>query len=118
MKIIILLAASLLATGALGQAMNTAKPALPTPSAAVAATPATAATSAAPPAPRPASVPARAEPTRIYRQVLPDGRIVYSDESVAGARLDHTITMPAPIEGNLWSTIPVDWAAGLDWARG
>ena len=78
MKIIILLAASLLAPGALAQATNAAKPALP----------------------------ARAEPTRIYRQVLPDGRIVYSDESVAGARLDHTITMPAPIEGNLWSTEP------------
>lgn len=48
----------------------------------------------------------RAAPTRIYRQVLPDGRIVYSDENVAGARIDHTITMAPPIEGNLWSTEP------------
>ncbi|RJG02512.1 hypothetical protein [Noviherbaspirillum sedimenti] len=50
--------------------------------------------------------PAHQEATRIYRQVLPDGRIVYSDEAVAGARLDHTITMTPPIKGNLWSTEP------------
>ncbi len=38
--------------------------------------------------------------------MLPDGRIVYSDETVSGARLDHTITMTPPIQGNLWSTEP------------
>lgn len=57
------------------------------------------------PSPRPAAS-ARREPTRIYRQVLPDGRIVYSDETVSGAKVDHTITMAPPIKGNLWSTEP------------
>lgn len=58
------------------------------------------------PAPRPAASAPRREPTRIYRQVLPDGRIVYSDETVSGAKVDHTITMTPPIKGNLWSTEP------------
>jgi hypothetical protein len=49
---------------------------------------------------------ARREPVTIYRQVLPDGRIVYSDETVTGAKVDHTITMAPPIKGNLWSTEP------------
>jgi hypothetical protein len=55
---------------------------------------------------RPRAAPARHEPTKIYRQVLPDGRIVYSDETVSGAKIDHTITMTPPIKGNLWSTEP------------
>lgn len=49
---------------------------------------------------------AKREPVTIYRQVLPDGRIVYSDETVTGAKVDHTITMAPPIRGNLWSTEP------------
>lgn len=104
MKTIVLLsaaalAATLLAPGALAQGAA-ANPAT------AAAVPAAGPTlTAAPAAPRTAAA-ARAEPTRIYRQVLPDGRIVYSDESVAGARIDHTITMAPPIEGNLWSTEP------------
>lgn len=57
-------------------------------------------------APRSQAMPSSHEPTRIYRQVLPDGRIVYSDETVAGAKVDHTITMAPPIKGNLWSTEP------------
>ncbi|TCS37444.1 hypothetical protein EDC30_104247 [Paucimonas lemoignei] len=61
--------------------------------------------SRAEPAHRPAAA-SRREPTRIYRQVLPDGRIVYSDETVSGAKVDHTITMTPPIKGNLWSTEP------------
>lgn len=43
-------------------------------------------------------------PTTIYRQVLPDGRIVYSDKAPKGARVDHTITVEPPIKGNLWTT--------------
>ncbi|QAU32777.1 hypothetical protein [Janthinobacterium sp. 17J80-10] len=92
------LAAALFAPGALAQGAGPARPE------------ATAAVPAAVPAPAPAAprtaAPARAAPTRIYRQVLPDGRIVYSDENVAGAKVDHTITMAPPIEGNLWSTEP------------
>lgn len=42
--------------------------------------------------------------TTIYRQVMPDGRIVYSDKVVKGGKLDHTITMPPPLKGNLWTT--------------
>lgn len=103
MKSIVLLsatlAATLLAPGALAQG------AAAKPETAAAVPVAIPAAIAAPAAPR-AAAPVRAEPTRIYRQVLPDGRIVYSDESVAGARIDHTITMAPPIEGNLWSTEP------------
>lgn len=65
-------------------------PAEPMPAAPVAARPAAAATA----------------PTMIYRHVLPDGRIVYSDEAVAGAKIDHTIRMAPAIEGNLWTTEP------------
>jgi len=91
MKPTILLPVCILATtlaggGALAQGPGTA-------------TPGSTATAASP-----AAAPARIEATRIYRQVLPDGRIVYSDEAIAGARLDHTIIMTAPIKGNLWST--------------
>jgi hypothetical protein len=57
-------------------------------------------------APRTQTAHAKREPVRIYRQVLPDGRIVYSDETVSGAKVDHTITLTPPIKGNLWSTEP------------
>ena len=40
----------------------------------------------------------------VYRQVMPDGRIVYSDKLLKGARIDQTITIDPPIKGNLWST--------------
>lgn len=40
----------------------------------------------------------------VYRQVMPDGRVVYSDKAVKGVKLDHTITVEPPIKGNLWTT--------------
>lgn len=80
-------AAALLAPAALAQ-----------PPAAGQVAPAAAAT------PAPAAAPARA--TSIYRHVTPDGRIVYSDEPLDGARLDHTITVAPAIPGNLWSSEP------------
>lgn len=42
-------------------------------------------------------------PTTIYRQVMPDGRIVYSDKAVKGGKVDQTITVEPPIKGNFWS---------------
>jgi hypothetical protein len=39
---------------------------------------------------------------KIYRQVMPDGRIVYSDEPIKGARIDDTITPDPAVEGKLW----------------
>lgn len=43
-------------------------------------------------------------PLVVYRQVMPDGRVVYSDKAIKGIRLDHVITVAPPIKGNLWST--------------
>jgi hypothetical protein len=42
--------------------------------------------------------------TIIFRQVMPDGRIVYSDKAVRGAKRDHTITVEPLIKGNSWTT--------------
>jgi hypothetical protein len=42
--------------------------------------------------------------TTIYRQVMPDGRVVYSDKELKGAKVDHTIKVDPPIKGNLWTT--------------
>ena len=39
----------------------------------------------------------------IYRQVAPDGRIVYADRPLPGARVDHTIKVDRPIKGNVWT---------------
>lgn len=39
----------------------------------------------------------------IYRQVMPDGRIVYADRLLPGARIDHTIKVDRPIKGNVWA---------------
>ena len=53
----------------------------------------------------PAAVPAeeipRPEPigkpaTKVYRQVTPDGRVIYSDKPVKGAKVDETITVDPP----------------------
>lgn len=52
--------------------------------------------------------------TTIYRQVLPDGRIVYSDKAVKGARIDGRINVDQPIKGNLWTTVPSARAARTD----
>lgn len=50
--------------------------------------------------PRP--VPLGEPATTVYRQVLPDGRIVYSDKPVKGARVDETIN--ADRETNTWTS--------------
>lgn len=45
------------------------------------------------PAPQPIPKPA----TKVYRQVTPDGRVIYSDRPLKGARVDDTIKVePAP----------------------
>jgi hypothetical protein len=51
-----------------------------------------------------APAPSTGASTVIYRQVLPTGRIVYSDKPVKGARLDQTLMVEPPIKGNLWTT--------------
>ncbi|OGB27505.1 MAG: hypothetical protein A3I66_06365 [Burkholderiales bacterium RIFCSPLOWO2_02_FULL_57_36] len=38
----------------------------------------------------------------IYRQVMPDGRIMYADRALPGARVDHIIKVDRPIKGNVW----------------
>ncbi len=45
----------------------------------------------------------------IYRQIMPDGRITYSDRALPGGRVDHTIKVERPIEGNVWTA-----ASGAD----
>jgi len=45
-------------------------------------------------------------PTTIYRQILPDGRIVYSDKAEKSGKVDHKITFEPPVEGNLWTAEP------------
>jgi hypothetical protein len=51
-----------------------------------------------------APTPSSGGTTNIYCQVTPDGRVVYSDKLIKGARLDHTITVEPSIEGNSWTT--------------
>jgi hypothetical protein len=41
--------------------------------------------------------------TTLYRQVMPDGRVVYSDEPLKGAKIDQTIKVEPPIKGNAWA---------------
>jgi hypothetical protein len=41
--------------------------------------------------------------TTLYRQVMPDGRVVYSDEPVKGTKIDQTIKVEPPIKGNSWA---------------
>ncbi|MBS0308476.1 MAG: hypothetical protein JSS58_05850 [Proteobacteria bacterium] len=62
----------------------------------------------APPEAATAHVEAPAKPTLIYRQVLPDGRVVYGDKAVSGAKTDQTITVDPAIKGNTWTTEPSD----------
>ena len=40
--------------------------------------------------------------SKVYRQVLPDGRIIYSDKPVKGAKLDDTLTPDPETNGKLW----------------
>lgn len=45
-------------------------------------------------------------PITIYREVMPDGRIVYTDKALKEGKIDHTITVDPPIKGHLWTTQP------------
>lgn len=54
------------------------------------------------PLPAPLGEPA----TRIFRQVMPDGAIVYSDRLLGKAAIDGTIEVDTPIAGNGWTTQP------------
>jgi hypothetical protein len=51
-----------------------------------------------------APAPSGSGATTIYRQLMPDGRVIYSDKAEKGGKLDHTITVEPPIKGNLWTT--------------
>ncbi|HCN88845.1 MAG TPA: hypothetical protein DIT28_06655 [Oxalobacteraceae bacterium] len=74
--------------------------AAPVPASASASAPVTLTAPSAPATPAHAA----AGPTVVYRQVMPDGRVVYSDKAQKGAKIDHTITIDPPIKGNLWTT--------------
>jgi hypothetical protein len=50
------------------------------------------------------SAPSVTAPITVYRQILPDGRVLYSDKAIQGAKVDHTIMIDPPIKGNLWTT--------------
>lgn len=51
-----------------------------------------------------ASVADAQESATVYRQVMPDGRVLYSDKVQKDAKLDETISVVPPVKGNLWST--------------
>lgn len=51
-----------------------------------------------------APAPSASAATTVYRQVMPDGRVIYSDKAIKGGKIDHTITIEPPIKGNLWTT--------------
>ena len=40
----------------------------------------------------------------VYRQILPDGRVVYTDKPQKGTKIDQAITVEPPIKGNTWAT--------------
>lgn len=42
--------------------------------------------------------------TTVYRQVMPDGRIVYTDKAVKGEKIDQTITVEPPSKGKVWTS--------------
>lgn len=50
--------------------------------------------------------PAEGDPgvTKIFRHVMPDGRVVYSDKPLKEGKVDQTIVVDPPIKGNLWTT--------------
>lgn len=54
------------------------------------------------PTPAPLGDPA----TRIFRQVGPNGSVIYSDRPIGNAALDATLTIDRPIPGNGWTTRP------------
>jgi hypothetical protein len=41
--------------------------------------------------------------SRVYRQIMPDGKIIYSDKHIKGARIDETI-VPDPANMNTWKS--------------
>lgn len=48
--------------------------------------------------------PLREPATTVFRQVLPDGRIIYSDKAQQGAKIDQTLRLEAPPQGSsTWS---------------
>lgn len=49
-----------------------------------------------------ASTPLGKPATKIYRQLTPEGQIVYSDELIAGAKVEETIIPDPDVEGRLW----------------
>jgi hypothetical protein len=55
-------------------------------------------------APSATLAPSVTAPITVYRQILPDGRVLYSDKAIQGAKVDHTIMIDPPIKGNLWTT--------------
>lgn len=42
-------------------------------------------------------------PNAVFRQITPDGRVVYSDKVLPGARVDHTLEVDTKTNGDLWS---------------
>lgn len=42
--------------------------------------------------------------TTVYRQVMPDGRVVYGDKAIKGAKVDQTITVEPPPKGSAWTS--------------
>jgi hypothetical protein len=40
--------------------------------------------------------------TKLYRQILPDGRIIYSDKQIKGAKLDDTLKVDPDSNGKSW----------------
>lgn len=44
------------------------------------------------------------EPAKtVYRQVMPDGRVVYSDKTLPGAKVEETLDVDLPPDGGTWS---------------
>jgi uncharacterized protein YndB with AHSA1/START domain len=42
--------------------------------------------------------------TTVYRQVMPDGRIVYTDKAPKDGKVDQTITVEPPAKGKVWTS--------------
>jgi hypothetical protein len=42
--------------------------------------------------------------TKLYRQIMPDGRVVYSDKPLKGAKLDDTLTIDPESNGKSWKS--------------
>jgi hypothetical protein len=42
--------------------------------------------------------------TTVYRQVMPDGRVVYTDKLPKDGKVDQTITVEPPAKGHVWTS--------------